>query len=352
MSFKFGLGGKAAAKPSTKKPLAFGDASDDEDNAADAPNAPLKKTKPKISQYGDLSAQKAFRKNQDKALEVDPSIYDYDAAYDAIQASNEAKKAAEREQAEKGEAKYIANILAARDLREKDLLRAKDSKMQRERETEGDEFADKEKFVTGAYKRQQEELRQQEKEEARREELERKKRENFGQRAFLNNMLEQREKRHHDDVEAAASAQPSKASEAKVQKTDSQIAREMNEKGANIALTDDGEIADRRQLLKGGLNVMAKPKVNPSPIDSKSKQRVDIARPSQPLGTKGSRERQTRMMEAQLEQMMKRQADDEADEERQKEHAAKSQKTSADVSSARERYLARKAAAAAPPTDS
>ncbi len=105
MSLKFGLGvtkkglnsnGKRAA---TKTSLAFGDDALDEEQSPAPPLDGTKSKKPKamMPQFGDLSSQKNFRKNVDNALEVDPSIYDYDAAYDAIQAGAEAKKAAERE---------------------------------------------------------------------------------------------------------------------------------------------------------------------------------------------------------------------------------------------------------------
>src|SRR5205814_5226268 len=47
-------------------------------------------------------------------------------------------------------------------------LRAQERLLQREREAEGDEFADKEKFVTGAYKAQQDEVRRMERSEERR----------------------------------------------------------------------------------------------------------------------------------------------------------------------------------------
>ena len=47
-----------------------------------------------------------------------------------------------------------------------------------------------------------------------------------------------------------------------------------------------------------------------------------------------------------MEQLVKRQADDEAEELRKKEHNAKSRKTEGDISSAKERFLARKKAAA------
>ena len=49
---------------------------------------------------------------------------------------------------------------------------------------------------------------------------------------------------------------------------------------------------------------------------------------------------------AQLEQLVKRQADEDAEEERRKEHAAKSRKTDEQIVSARERYLQRKKAVA------
>ena len=54
------------------------------------------------------------------------------------------------------------------------------------------------------------------------------------------------------------------------------------------------------------------------------------------------RERQTRMLEAQLEQAAKRAADEEMEEQRKLEHTAKSRKTDSEISGARERYLQRK----------
>jgi coiled-coil domain-containing protein 55 len=50
-----------------------------------------------------------------------------------------------------------------------DHLRAEEKMIQREREMEGDEFADKEAFVTQAYKDQQAEVRRAEAEEKARE---------------------------------------------------------------------------------------------------------------------------------------------------------------------------------------
>ena len=63
----------------------------------------------------------------------------------------------------------MEKLLASAEVRKRDYLIAQEKKYQKEREEEGDEFADKEKFVTTAYKRQQEEMRKAEEEERLRE---------------------------------------------------------------------------------------------------------------------------------------------------------------------------------------
>jgi Nuclear speckle splicing regulatory protein 1, N-terminal len=65
--------------------------------------------------------------------------------------------------------KYISNLLTSAATRKLDYIRAEDKLIQREREAEGDEFADKEKFVTQAYKDQMAEVRKAEEEEKKRE---------------------------------------------------------------------------------------------------------------------------------------------------------------------------------------
>jgi coiled-coil domain-containing protein 55 len=65
--------------------------------------------------------------------------------------------------------RYIEGLLRTAEQRKVDRIRAEDKMVQREREKEGEEFADKEAFVTEAYKEQQAELRKAEEEEARRE---------------------------------------------------------------------------------------------------------------------------------------------------------------------------------------
>jgi coiled-coil domain-containing protein 55 len=65
--------------------------------------------------------------------------------------------------------KYIDGLLNSAATRKLDYLRAEEKMMHREREQEGDEFKDKEAFVTQAYKDQMAEVRRAEEEEKRRE---------------------------------------------------------------------------------------------------------------------------------------------------------------------------------------
>jgi coiled-coil domain-containing protein 55 len=65
--------------------------------------------------------------------------------------------------------KYIGSLLTSAATRKLDYIRAEEKVIQREREQEGDEFADKEQFVTQAYKDQMAEVRKAEEEEKRRE---------------------------------------------------------------------------------------------------------------------------------------------------------------------------------------
>lgn len=65
--------------------------------------------------------------------------------------------------------KYITKLIETAEVRKRDRLRAEDKMVQREREREGDEYADKDQFVTPAYLAQQEELRKIEEEEKRKE---------------------------------------------------------------------------------------------------------------------------------------------------------------------------------------
>ncbi|KAJ8120334.1 hypothetical protein ONZ43_g2934 [Nemania bipapillata] len=264
--------------------------------------------------YGDLSSALESRRHREAAEELDPSIYDYDAVYESL----------------KPEKKVIT----------------------REREEEGDEYAGTEKFVTEAYKKQQEENRRIEAEERQREEEESRKNQAGGMTAFYRDLLDKGDRRHAEIVKAAeegAKSGPKLEGEAQKEektKTDADVAREINERGGTIAINEDGQVVDKRELLRGGLNLSAKKKSETPKNMQRGLDRGGERGPSRGFighgGKQAMRERQSRMLEAQLEQTLKRSLEQEEEERRQVERATKSRKTEADISNAKERYLARK----------
>ncbi|KAF4338627.1 coiled-coil domain protein [Fusarium beomiforme] len=299
--------------------------------------------------FGDLSSSLTSRKNAEAAAEVDASVYEYDSVYDSLKPQKQTTK-----EDQERRPKYMKNILQAADVRKRDALIAEEKKISREREAEGEEFADKEKFVTEAYRKQQEENKRLEEEERRREEEEAKKNKSGGMSAFYRKLLDKDEQRHSDAVKAAEEkAKHGTPEGAKVdideqerEKTEADIAKELNEKGASVAINEDGQVVDKRQLLRGGLNVGAKKKESAQREAERQAERPRKEATSQQYGRKqAQRERQSRMIEEQLEQTMKRSRDEEAAQKEEVERAAKSRKTEGEISSAKERYLARKRAA-------
>ena len=273
---------------------------------------------PKISQYGDLSTNHSTNKHSKSAQDLDPNIYDYDAVYDSLHA----KPVASTSTADiEKKPKYMGNLLAAAEVRKRDQLRAKEKMLAKERELEGDEFADKEKFVTGAYKRQQEEMRRLEEEEVQREKEaeERKRREGGGMKALYKNMLERDELKHKEVMKAVEEGRGKddkvdrEEKEVKNGKSETELAKE---KGAVI--NEEGQVVDKRQLLSAGLNAASAPK-RKSPPDPRSKG-------SGAGGGRGAgesaRERETRNFEEQL--LGKHGADDSSDDEA--DRASKSRK--------------------------
>ncbi|KAI5465596.1 coiled-coil domain-containing protein 55-domain containing protein [Mariannaea sp. PMI_226] len=309
----------------------------------------LKSRNQAASAFGDLSSSLTARKNAEAAADIDASVYEYDSVYDSIKPQKKATK-----EDEERKPKYMRNLLQAAEVRKRDALIAEEKKIAREREAEGDEYADKEKFVTEAYRKQQEENKRLEEEEKRREEEEAKKNKGGGMSAFYRKLLEKDEQRHTDAVKAAEEAAkngPSETDQSKDQgqekeKTEADIAKELNEKGASIALNEDGQVVDKRQLLKGGLNLGAKKR---EPLPREAERPAERSRREATGGQFGRkqamRERQSRMIEEQLAESLKRSREDEEAQRQEVERANKSRKTEGEISSAKERYLARKRAA-------
>lgn len=91
-----------------------------------------------------------------KALEEDPSVFAYDEVYDNMK--SEATGGGQGKEERKP--KYMANLMKSADLRKREKERREEKMVQKEREQEGDEFRDKEAFVTTAYKEKMKELRE------------------------------------------------------------------------------------------------------------------------------------------------------------------------------------------------
>lgn len=302
------------------------------------------KSSQNITHYGDSSTQRAALEQRRKAEELDPSIFDYDAAYDAVHARDSAKKAAAKKAAEESKSLYIDGLMQSAETRKQNQLRAREKMLQREREAEGDTYADKEKFVTEAYRKQQEEVRRLDEVEKKKEEEEANRRKAVGAQAFYKHVMEEREKVYQEAAEATKQAEKEGVPvlEEENEKSEKQLVEEAIAKGHDVILNDEGQITDRRQLLSAGLNIVAKPKQDAkSTVSSRAvPQRTTYQGTNS--GQREMRERQTRMLETQLEQAAKRAADEEMEEQRKLEHAAKSRKTEGEISSARERYLQRK----------
>ncbi|KAL2022276.1 hypothetical protein VTK56DRAFT_5674 [Thermocarpiscus australiensis] len=323
-----------------------------------------KKQPPEANQFGDLSSALSSRKHAASAEEADPFIYDYDAAYDSFKAAKKAASAATATREPEKRPRYFDALRQAADVRERDWQIAEERRLQRERAAEGDAFADKERFVTEAYRRQQEANRRLAEAEKRREEEERRKNAGRGMAEFYKSMLERGEREHAALVKAAEEGVGSKVGaqqggeeeEEDREKSAAERAREINAMGGKVLVNDEGEVVDKRQLLKGGLNVAPKKKAEVE--KEKARQAAAAAAAASRAGAgaqrrgvyadggkRAMRERQTRMLEAQLEETLKRSRQEEEEEAAKIQLVSKSRKTAAEISSARERYLARKRAA-------
>ncbi|KAI3766414.1 hypothetical protein L2E82_16471 [Cichorium intybus] len=126
---------KQPAKPPHASALGFGDDDDDIER--------------EISRQA--SKNKALKDEQHKkALEEDPSVFDYDGVYDEMK-----EKAVRPVVLDKQERKprYIQALIDKAKVHEREHEIIYERKLAKERSTEDHLFADKDKFVTGAYKK-------------------------------------------------------------------------------------------------------------------------------------------------------------------------------------------------------
>ncbi|KAI8885090.1 hypothetical protein K501DRAFT_164152, partial [Backusella circina FSU 941] len=354
---KFGLNlqkKKTLGKPILNKKNAFGDQSDSEDEQEPQTTQNAKnKINKQLTSYNTMT--KKIEYEQKMALKEDPNIFDYDAVYDDLKEAERVKKEALKGPATK-KAKYITGLLEMAEIRKRDRILAEEKKVAREREAEGDEFADKEVFVTESFKKQKEELERIEREERQREELAAKTK---TMDSFYKQVLERKEAEHRTVMEAMSKNKNKKvtssSSTTEQQAMDATLAKEAKKKGKEVELNDNNEIIDKRQLLGAGLNVKSKfgSLSSLASSDERIKERMDEyneykqkklqeAR-NKRRGNDDERERLSREVERQMMENKKQQEEEELRKQKELEEKATAKRTNEDAAmSARERFLARK----------
>lgn len=370
----FGLKPAKPSIPNATKPsiapsaLAFNDASDDDEDGraggltlASEERRKAKERRPQF--HGVAPATRTEKKKQQEAEQLDASIFDYDGVYDTIKdAERKVKQAKQAEDATK-KPKYVDGILESAEQRKRDRLRAEARMIQKQREAEGDEFADKESFVTNAYKEQQAELAKAEEKQNKEESEQRKASKGMG--SFYRDMLNENNAARDAAIAASLASQAS-CSTSKSQtsentdttetreRTDADLAREARAKGLEVELNDDNQIVDKRSLLSTGLNIVSKRRKTADEATSNSSERDtresrrerDQSRQEEyeaRMNRDAQRSRQSALIEEQmLELERKRAAEEEEAMQREKSKIDAKRNDSQAISQAKQRYLERK----------
>ncbi|KAF8077918.1 coiled-coil domain-containing protein 55-domain containing protein [Lyophyllum atratum] len=364
LSFSLGKPKQAtAAPPSLKRPAAFALGDDEPIDAAPTSVAADRSTpanKKLLAQ--NLETSKAMKKRMEAEKKVDETVYEYDEVWDRMQEAKMRQKETKEQEAIERKPKYIHGLLASAATRKLDYLRAEEKMMQLEREAEGDEFQDKEVFVTQAYKDQMAEVRKAEEEEKKREELKKKQgTTSSGMTHFYRKMLEESEHNHEATVAATQKTRiigpqgpmPNLTIVKPADHTpvsDLELARIAREEGKEVELNDDNQIVDKRDLLTAGLNLAA-PNTRRLGLRLTNAQSSNAgAAPVQAhraVGTAATRreinERRAQEIREQMDAEEDRLARDKrmAEEEAVRRTVAK-RNSDNDVQGARERYLQRK----------
>ncbi|ORY60411.1 coiled-coil domain-containing protein 55-domain containing protein [Leucosporidium creatinivorum] len=343
VKLSFGIKKTGLAKPAAKKGTASVFAGADDDDEPAPSTSKLASTSSKSSQprVSTATLSKAQKAKQAEELLLDSTVYEYDEVYDNMKEGSRQAELEKKKDAGDRKPKYISRLMETAEVRKRDRLRAEDKMVQRERQMEGEEFADKDAFVTPAYLAQQEELRRIEEEEKKKEEAQAGKA--GGMTAFYKSYLDTTSKAHDAAVAASLSKKPVLGPSFNVEappptKSEAQLAAEVSaQTGRHIEVNDDGVIIDKRQLMSGGLNVVSRPKAGPSssaggfaaPIASRAPVADSSSSSASPLHTglsaaergRQARERHSREIERQmveLEAKRKREAEEQLEQKVQK----------------------------------
>ncbi|CAO3640786.1 unnamed protein product [Cunninghamella blakesleeana] len=315
-------------KPSSRPSKVFQeDEGEEEDNIHTVSTKELEKLQKhkinKLISKNSSVAQKKLKEAHEKALKEDPNIFDYDAVYDDLKEAEERK-----------------------------------NRIAREREAEGDQYNDKEVFMTESYKKQKAELERIEAEERQREE-EAAKRSNMN--IFYKQLLDKKDKERNDILKASKEMKSTVGTPklSKDQKTEEEkvIIDEAKQKG--IQLNDSNEIVDKRDLLGAGLNIAKKPKFGTfaslaslddrikerqEEYDAYKKRKMDEYNAKRKHGSNlEEREKLSKEIERQLVEVKQKEEQKVLEKHQSLQKSALTRRTTKEVAlNARERYLARK----------
>jgi coiled-coil domain-containing protein 55 len=171
-SIGYGLNNRGAKEAAKKKSNVFDDDDDDDDSDDPDNNAPKDEDLSGREQVNQQIAkeQAALRVRAQAAAAAikDPSIYDYDGAYDSFNKPQDGDGDGKPKVEEKDrKSRYIGDLLSAAKKRERERDAIHERKVAREQAEEDahEDFRGKEKFVTKAYKRKLEERKRWEAEE-------------------------------------------------------------------------------------------------------------------------------------------------------------------------------------------
>ncbi|XVF05096.1 hypothetical protein REPUB_Repub05bG0141900 [Reevesia pubescens] len=129
---------KPASRPPLPPPLGFRD--DDDDDVEREISRQASKNK----------SLKEVEEQHKKALEEDPSVFDYDGVYDEMKEKVVRPRLQDREERK---SKYIQNLIKKAEQRKWEQEIVYEKKLAKERSKEDHLYADKDKFVTSAYKK-------------------------------------------------------------------------------------------------------------------------------------------------------------------------------------------------------
>ncbi|KAJ7449843.1 coiled-coil domain-containing protein 55-domain containing protein [Mycena latifolia] len=349
----------AAPPPSLKRPAAFALDDDEPIDAAPTASSSLDKgtaaNKKLLAQ--NVQSSRTMQKRMEAEKKVDKTVYEYDEVWDKMQESKLRQKEAKELEAKDRKPKYIHGLLSSAATRKLDYLRAEEKMMQLEREAEGDEFLDKESFVTQAYKDQMAQVRAAEEEEKKRDELLKKQGGgSSGMAHFYRKLLEDSEQKHEATVAATHKPIIGPSPNLTITKppdftpiSDLELAKRARDEGKEVELNDDNQIVDKRDLLVAGLNLSAPNtrRLGDRSMAGKDKNTGEEAQAHRAVGTAASRREINERRAREIQQQMKAEEERMKSEKERADHEATqriiAKRNNEDaVQSARERYLQRK----------